>query len=89
MKTKPMTQPCGCCGSLCSPWSTGCNAVGEGLGCDAQRILWFDLVSDTAADTLWACVCVWGLPGEAGGSLLFVEPVGLLLAGVCSVPLSH
>lgn len=55
MKTKPMTQPCGCCGSLCSPWSTGCSAVGEGLapaGCDAQRILWFDLVSDTAADTL-------------------------------------
>lgn len=29
--------------------------MGEGLvlaGRDAQRILWFDLVSDTAADTL-------------------------------------
>lgn len=37
------------------------SAVGEGLApaaCDAQRILWFDLVSDTAADTL--CLCVFG-----------------------------
>lgn len=88
-KTKPITQPCGCCGF---PWSTGCRAVGEGLapaGCDAQRVPWFDLVSDTAADTPWACVHVWELPGEAGGSVPFVEPVGLLLARVRSVLLSH
>lgn len=39
--------------------------------------------------TLSEPVCVWGLSGEAGGSLPFVEPVGLLLAGVRSVLLSH
>lgn len=40
--------------------------------------------------TLPEPVCVWGLPGEAGGSLPFgLLPVGLLLARVRSVLLSH
>lgn len=34
-------------------------------------------------------LCVWGLSGGTGGTLLFVEPVGLLLAHVCSILLIH